>query len=173
MRYFRTSAPNLLKTLQPIAAAIDNCWWHLAGSCGMTQDFVERMQADFPAETNLQEYFSRLLETFVEHNTQIGPVGRPGFFSHLGDILGLHWTCYFAIDGDQLPLTSLVQVDGLSNQWFGPFENLPSDVVLVVRDVDSSYQEYGFRDDWMFNTILHYLRQKGWAAHEITDWPLV
>ena len=94
-----------------------------------------------------------------------------GFFTQLGNSLDLDWACYFAIEGDEMPLLSLRRVEEHDACWFGPLDGLPSDVVLVARDIDFAYQDYGFRDDWMFLSVHEYLRRTGQRVDEVTDWP--
>lgn len=109
----------------------------------------------------------------MENDRAVGRVGKPGFFSSLGDSVDFCWTCFFAIEGLDLPLQSLLKVRRLDRQSFGAFEALPPDVVVAARDIDSSYQEYGFRDDWMFKSVLGDLKRRGLPADEVTAWPQV
>ena len=109
----------------------------------------------------------------MEDDTPIGRVGKPGFFTRVGNALALDWSCYFAIEGDEMPLCSLQAVESHCDPWSDPTEDLllPSDVLLVARDQDFSFQDYGFRDESMFLTVFDYLRSAGHPVEEVTEFP--
>ena len=171
MRFVRTNDSSMLASLRLVTAPLDECWWSLGGSgFSPTRSFVERERlhdrADDPHYARLQG----LLGEYVEEHAGIGRVGRPGFFSRLGDTVDFNWSCHFAIAGDTLPLASLRVIQRFSTAWFDPLDALPTDVVLVARDIDGAYQEFGFRDEWMFTTVLHDLRNRGLPSDEVTNW---
>jgi hypothetical protein len=56
----------------------------------------------------------------------------------------------------------LIAVEKVAKLQFKPFENLHRSVVLALRDVDGGYEEYGCRDDWMFETVMRHVR---YAVH--------
>jgi hypothetical protein len=162
----------MLEAIRPVAAALDACWWYFGGhGFGMTTEFVERRRAERLSEEELHEHYMQLLTNFVDHDTPVGRVGKPGFLTRLGDAVDFSWACHFAIEGDDMPLPSLQAVSKLDGQWFGPFADLPADVAFVARDIDAAYQDYGFRDEWMFKATLHHLRNRGCPADEVTEWP--
>jgi hypothetical protein len=172
MRYLRTSGLSMLEALRPAAAVLDACWWHIGGhGFSMTKEFVKRFDARRLTQAELYEHYMQLLTDYVDHDTPVGRVGKPGFFSSLGDSVDFSWACHFAVEGDQMPLASLRVVSELKGIWFSPLENLPLDVALVARDVDAAYQEYGFRDEWMFAATHDHLRRGGYAVEEVTEWP--
>jgi hypothetical protein len=172
MRYFRTSGLSMLEALRPLSASLDACWWYLGGhGFQMTRDFVERLHSRHCSEQELHEYWMQLLGEYVFHDTPVGRVGKPGFFTQLADSVDFQWACHFAIEGDEMPLPSLRVVAEKDSCWFGPVAGLPPDVVLVARDIDAAYQEYGVRDKWMFETALGHLRRTGHPADEVTEWP--
>ncbi len=172
MRYLRTSGLRLLDALRPIADTLDMCWWYIGGQgFTMTRQFVEGLQPLGLSEQELHDHWIQLLTDYVDHDTPIGRVGKPGFFTRLGNSLDLNWACYFAIEGDEMPLPSLHVVAKHDRDWFGPVDDLPSDMVLVARDLDFGYQDYGFRDEWMFLAVLDHLGSMGYRADEVTEWP--
>jgi hypothetical protein len=172
MRYFRTSGVSMFEALRPLSASLDTCWWYIGGhGFQKTRDFVTRLHCRRCPEQEIHGYWMQLLDKYVVHDTPVGRVGKPGFFSELADSLDLDWACYFAIEGDEMPLPSLRVVDEKRQWYFGPIADLPPDVVLVARDVDHAYQDYGFRDDWMFNEAIGHVRRGGHTAEEVTDWP--
>lgn len=171
MRYLRTSGLRLLDALRPIATAIDSCWWYIGGQgFSMTRDFIAGLRDVHFSERELHDYWIQLLTDYVDHDSPVGRVGKPGFFTRLGNSLDLDWACYFAIEGDEMPLSSLRSVEKRDGCWFGPVDGLPSNVVLVARDIDFAYQDYGFRDEWMFLAVLEYLRRIGHTVNEVNEW---
>jgi hypothetical protein len=162
----------MLSALQVIAQPLDACWWYIGGQgFSLIKEFADRHQSQNWSEARLYEYWMQLLTDYVDRNTEFCQVGKPGFFSCLGDTVDFCWACYFAIEGSEMPLQSLKVVEDLGDVWDGPFDSLPSDVLLVVRDIDHSLQHYGFRDEWMFQVVLEDLRSRGLFAEEETSWP--
>lgn len=164
MRNVRAWGSSPIESLSPVLGTLDNCWWYLGGQ-GFNLTSARSLD---PSLTPRME----LIDQYLELNPQVGGVGRPGFFSHLGKSLYQNWSCYFAIEGDSLPLDALLQVKKVAKLQFKPFENLPQEVLLALRDVDGGYEEYGFRDDWMFESVLKHLRYTMHRrAEEILVWP--
>jgi hypothetical protein len=150
------------------------CWWHLGGhGFQLTRDFLERLRPRGWSDEHVHDHWMRLLDEYVDHDTPVDRVGRPGFFTRLGDTVDFSWSNLFAIEGpaDVMPLASLRAVNEVDRMWFAPLADLPRDVVLLARDVDGAYQEYGFRDDWMFKAVLDHLRRGGSPADEVREWP--
>jgi hypothetical protein len=77
----------------------------------------------------------------------------------------------FAIEGAELPASSISEVMKVERMWFDPLEQLPTDVVIVARDIDSAYQDFGFRDEWMFKSVESDLRRRRLPCEEVTSWP--
>jgi hypothetical protein len=171
MRYLRTHGPSLFKALEPIASSLDACWWYLGGrGFQETPEFAERHGVERYSDA-CQEILLQLLTDYVENDTPVDRVGKPGFFTRLADAVDFQWACYFAIESQQLPLATLEMVQPREMTWFAPIDGLPRDVVLLARDIDSGYQEYGFRDDWMFTAVLEHLRRLPSPVEEVTEWP--
>jgi hypothetical protein len=174
MRYIRVHGPSPPEVLSPIAGKVDACWWHVGGKGFVYREgFHEQPSPALLAADPQYNRWLKSIDQLVEEVSPVGYVGKPGFFAQLGNSLNLDWACYFAIESDSLPLTSLLQVEKESEVFFAPFASLPPDVVLALRDIDSGYQEYGFRDEWLFDTVFAHLRfNMRCRADEITDWPI-
>jgi hypothetical protein len=172
MRYLRTNDTSPLSTLRTVASWLDSCWWYVGGNgFSMTEAFLRRMAPRNWTGERTREYWERLLTEYVDDETIDGRVGRPGFFSRLGDAVDFSWTTLFAIEGAELPASTIGEVMKVERAWFDPLENLPPDVVVVARDIDSAYQDFGFREDWMFKSVAADLRRRRLPCEEITAWP--
>lgn len=138
----------------------------------MTKSFLRRMAPRKWTAERIREHWERLLADYVDNEAVVdGRVGRPGFFTRLGDSVDFGWTTLFAIEGVELPASSISEVMKVEKMWFDPLDNLPADVVVVARDIDRAYQDFGFRDEWMFKSVESDLRRRGLPCEEVTDWP--
>jgi hypothetical protein len=172
MRYLRTNGSSPLSSLRAISTPLDACWWYLGGNgFSITKEFAARLRPRGWSDTRVDDYWRRCVAEYVVHDTPIGRIGRPGFFRRLGDSVDFSWTCLFAVEAADEASPSLAKAAGSERVLFGPFADLPADVIVAARDVDSAYQEYGFRDEWMFKAVLGELRGRGLPADEATTWP--
>ena len=172
MRYLRTKDASPLSTLKTVAPAMDRCWWYIGGNgFSLTNSFLRRMAPRNWTAERIREHWERLLTEYVDNETVDGRVGKPGFFSRLGDSVDFEWTTFFAIEGAELPATTIGEVMKVERMWFNPLGNLPPDVVVVARDIDAAYQDFGFRDVWMFESVASDLRRRGLPCEEVTTWP--
>jgi hypothetical protein len=171
MHYLRTEGLSMISALQSISSTLDTCWWYIGGhGFSITREYAARLHVRQWKDEQVHEQWMALLTDYVEHDTEVGRVGKPGFFSHLGDSVDFSWACYFAIEGSEMPLRSLQEVKKLDGQWSESFDYLPLDVLLVARDIDSAYQEYGFREEWMFTTVYKDLHHRNLPAEKILAW---
>jgi hypothetical protein len=173
---------HLDQVLAPIAKSLDQCWWFLGGA-GMSFPSIrpptriapppktaktfddlraqydradwERYSREMQAAN---EEYSNWLDTSTDDR-----IGKPGFFARYAAGMDGTWAMYYASDADQLPMHSFRSaVQRFDGVWFDPPpEDLPSDICLVTRDIDSAYLDLFFRDEWMFRTVWGYLEQKG------------
>lgn len=171
MRYLRTQDLSMRSALKSVAPILDQCWWYIGGhGFSMTREYAARLHVRQWGDEQAHKQWMELLSDYVLHDTEVGRVGKPGFFSQLGDSVDFNWVCFFAIEGNEMPLQSLKEVEEHNSQWGGPFESLPLDTLLVVRDIDFAYQDYGFREEWMFKTVAKDLLHRNLSVKEITEW---
>jgi hypothetical protein len=171
MHYLRTDAQSLLDTLQLVVPSLDTCWWYLGGSgFSITSRFKSRHRTMNWTDADLRQYWQQLLQEYVQE-TPFGRVGKPGFLQQLGDSVDSEWRSFFAIESADLPTESVKGVAELYHQHFGAFDGLPPGVLAVICDVDHAYKEYGFRDQWMFDTVFKDLTHRKRHVSEITSWP--
>jgi hypothetical protein len=173
MRYLRTNDASPLSTLRTVASSLDWCWWYVGGNgFSMTPSFLRRIAPRERAAEGVRGRYERLLADYVDHESVPGcGVGKPGFFSRLGDSVDFSRTTLFAIEGEELPACTIGEVMRVELAWFDPLQNLPPEVVVVARDVDAAYQDYGFRDEWMFKSVAADLRRRELPCDEVTAWP--
>ncbi len=173
MRYLRTNDTSPLSTLKTVASSLDSCWWYIGGNgFSMTEAFLRRMAPRKWTAERIREHWERLLVEYVDHDAVADSrAGKPGFFSRLGDSVDFSWTTFFAIEGAELPASTIGEVMKVERAWFDPLEDLPPDVIVVARDIDSAYQDFGFRDEWMFKSVAGDLRRRGLPCEEVTAWP--
>ena len=153
---------------------MDPCWWSLGGNgFSMPRDlrgFKSRFGIDSYTAEEAREFWYLLIREHVVDDSQLGRVGRPGFFSNLGDSVDFAWTSFFVIESREWPTEALWDAQSRRVIYFLPYESLPPSVLLVARDIDSAYQDYCFRDDWMFQQVFDDLTRRGYEPVEVTDW---
>jgi hypothetical protein len=173
---------HLDQVLAPVATSLDHCWWFLGGA-GMsfpsvrppariappprTAKTFDDLKAQYdPADW--ERYSREMQAENDEYNNSLDTstddrIGRPGFFSRYARGMDSNWAMYFASDAPELPAYSLKSAARRFERfWFDPPpDDLPSDICLITRDIDSAYLDLFFRDEWMFRTVWGYLEAKG------------
>ena len=87
MRYLRTSGLRPLDALRPIATAIDSCWWYIGGQgFSMTREFIASLRDVRFSENELHDYWMQLLTDYVDHDSPVGRVGKPGLLHAVGQL---------------------------------------------------------------------------------------
>lgn len=165
----------MYEALSPAAGVLDRCWWRLGGpGFSITPDYQKRLGVRNWSEDQIQQYWNDAVDFYVDSTSPEGRIGKPGFFSALSDSVDFSWTHYYAIESETFPAEDFAAIDALERagiDWFAPVPGLPQSVVLVARDVDDVYQNYGLRDLRDFEAIRDHHRKHGLSWIEITDWP--
>jgi hypothetical protein len=172
MRYLRTNNTSLLSTLKPVVSALNHCWWYIGGSgLSITEAYSARVARSIPRDT-IEVYWQDAIKKFVDSDAiPDARVGKPGFLSRLGDSVDFDWTTFFAIESEDLPTSVIGEILPFERRYFEPLDTLPESVVLIARDVDSAYQDFGFRDSWMFKSVAEWLHRRSLPCDEVVDWP--
>lgn len=158
MRYLRTNTHSLLGALQPVLYELDHAWWYLAGiGSSLTSTYLKRMGERGWSREQIESFWHLSMDSYLDHG-DVYYVGTPGYLSQLGDTAIFEWTTLFVIESVERPDSSLDAVHKRPRNDFGPHTGLPDNVVLVVRDIDHAYQDYGFRDSWMFDAVQRNLQ---------------
>ena len=139
--------------LSPIAPALDGCWWWIGGA-GASPPAEVFATSDPQAYRRWGEEYAK----FVEYHDIIGDVGRPGYFGRYAGALRRDWDVYCASDAAEPPLDSFRIVQEQRPDWFDAFHDVPTEIALIARVIDSGYWDLFFRDDWMFETVEQRLR---------------
>ena len=175
MRDLSANELSMYEALAPAAATLDRCWWYLGGpGFSITPDFKKRLYGRQWSQAQIQKYWENLVEKYVDSISPFGRVGKPGFFSALSDSVDFSWAHYYALESETFPAGDLAALDSLESSgmdWFSPIIGLPKNVVLVARDVDAAYQDYGLRDARDFIAIRDHHRLRATGVTEVTEWP--
>jgi hypothetical protein len=93
-------------------------------------------------------------------------VGKPGFFRRYAAGMDTNWQIYFASDAPALEQVGFGDAARQFNGvWFDPPPTeLPTDICLITRDIDSAYLDLFFRDEPMYHSVLNHARARGWNA---------
>ncbi len=144
-----TTDPSKLSTiLEPLSWQLDACWWHLGGH-GASLEGREH------------DDYERLTDGSAGYQ-----VGKPGWFRRFIDKADTDWAVYVACEcsSDEMPRASLNQIDSYLHKgidWLGDVGkwHLPSDVLLVCRDVDNAWWDLFFRDESLAKVIQNHLQR--------------
>jgi hypothetical protein len=180
----------LARVLVPVAHYLDHCWWYLGGT-GMsfpgirlprTIGDVESERTDVSRDArqrspaleaprfdpgDLQRYREETRAASAEYANWVDAsrgyrVGKPGFFSRYAAGMDGGWQTYYVSDSaEQWPVSFGCMAKRFDTVWFEAPVDVPPDVCLVTRDVDSAYLDLFFRDEWMFSTVWGYAETKG------------
>jgi hypothetical protein len=169
----------LSKLLEPLQAALDECWWYLNGygstliphSLPAPQPPQDQSPAGWDqwrnenaewisASAQLDSEYARWIDADASYR-----VGLPGWYSRYVDVSDHDWAIYFGCEGTTaLPRSTLDRIDAFHSKgrdYFGDPQNwsLPNDVVAVLRVVDSAYWDVFFKHpDWR-TAIQKHLRR--------------
>jgi hypothetical protein len=173
---------HLNRVLEPVAYYLDNCWWYLGGAGMSFPSIAPPARVEVPKGTKMPEGIAQFdpvdWQRYLDESNVasreyakwlIDPdlaeyrVGKPGFFERYAAGMDGGWAMYCVSDAPQLTLTSFDEfVSRFERHWFvEPPENLPPDICLITRDVDSAYLDLFFRDDWMFKAVWSFCQGKG------------
>jgi hypothetical protein len=144
----RITISELDDVLRPIASLLDACWWYLGGS-GLNAAYFD--------DPTMKDYDLLIMEVDGAR------VGRPGFYGRLAAKWGGDWDTFYVSDSAAPPATSFVTVsEAFDGLWFDPPPaDVPQDIFLIVRDLDSGRWDLFFRDDWAYQAVWSYLRGRG------------
>ena len=144
----RTDPSPLSIILEPLSWQLDACWWHLGGN-GATLESADH--DDYERLTDMSSGYQ---------------VGKPGWFRRFIDQANTDWAVYIACEcsSEEMPRTSLDQIDSYLDagvDWLGDVGKwpLPSDVLLVCRDVDDAWWDLFFRDEPLTKVIYNHLQR--------------
>ena len=87
-------------------------------------------------------------------------------FSRYADCVDSDWVRYYASDAAEVPVNAFDGAHGLTGDWFATPQALPAAICLFVRNIDSAYWDFFFRDDWAYEAVKGYL---GVRASEFVD----
>jgi hypothetical protein len=173
---------HLHRVLEPLAYHLDYCWWYLGGA-GMSFPAIRPpKRVEVPKSTKLSEGVAEFdpadWQRYLDESNAASReyanwltdldfasyrVGKPGFFRRYASGMDGNWAMYCASDAGELPLPSFdVFASRFEGHWFvqAP-DDLPPDICLITRDIDSAYLDVFFRDEWMHKSVWSFCEAKG------------
>lgn len=158
MHHFRTKPRHIRALLEPVAFALEPCWWCIGSAefAPFCSDYEERVrQPGWSAETHCNQFEQLVARWVIQTNR--GQIGVPGFFSQLLDAVAFDWSVLVAVESDSRPE---IDHEQLKKTWMDDFfkgiRPAPQDprIVLTVMEIDNVYRVYSFRDEWMFKIVI-------------------